>query len=39
MVEIGSIISTAIVGFIGGAAALWAQQSILWKPQKRIELR
>lgn len=37
--DIGSIIGTAIVGFIGGAAALWAQQRILWKPQKRIELR
>lgn len=37
--DMSNIIGSAIIGFIGGAAALWAQQHILWKPQKRIELR
>ena len=37
--DIGTVIASAIIGFIGGAAALWAQQHILWRPQKRIELR
>src|SRR5713101_2860103 len=37
--DISNIIGSATIGFIGGAAALWAQQHILWKPQKRIELR
>jgi hypothetical protein len=29
----------ALVGFIGGAGALLAQQRLLWRPQKRTELR
>jgi len=37
--DLASIIGSAIIGFVGGAAALWAQHRILWKPQKRIELR
>ena len=37
--DVVSIVGSAIVGFIGGAAALWAQHRIVWKPQKRIELR
>lgn len=37
--DLTSIIGSALLGFIGGAAALWAQHRILWKPQKRIELR
>jgi hypothetical protein len=28
-----------VVGFLGGMVALWAQQHIAWRPQKRIELR
>jgi hypothetical protein len=37
--DVLSVIGSAILGFFGGAAALWAQHRILWKPQKRIELR
>jgi hypothetical protein len=37
--DIGSIIGSTIVGFVGGVAALWAQQHVQWKPQKRIEVR
>jgi hypothetical protein len=32
-------IVSGIVGFAGGAGALWAQQHFAWKPQKRVELR
>jgi hypothetical protein len=29
----------ALVGFIGGVGALLAQQRLVWRPQKRTELR
>jgi hypothetical protein len=32
-------IVAGLVGFVGGLAALWAQQRFAWKPQKRTELR
>lgn len=32
-------ILAGVVGFVGGCAALWAQQRFAWKPQKRLELR
>ncbi|HEV8695152.1 MAG TPA: hypothetical protein VGQ93_13360 [Lysobacter sp.] len=37
--DMGTVIGSAIIGFFGGAAALWAQQHILWRPQKCIEIR
>lgn len=32
-------IVAGVVGFVGGVAALWAQQRFAWRPQKRTELR
>jgi hypothetical protein len=32
-------IVAGLVGFVGGAGALWAQQRFAWRPQKRTELR
>lgn len=32
-------IISLLIGFVGGAGALWLQQRFAWKPQKRIELR
>jgi hypothetical protein len=39
MIALLQTILAGIVGFVGGCAALWAQQRFAWKPQKRIELR
>jgi len=33
------VILGGFVGFVGGIGAVWAQQYIAWRPQKRIELR
>jgi hypothetical protein len=37
--QIVLLIASGFIGFLGGTAALLAQQHLAWIPQKRIELR